>query len=243
MARQPRKDSPDSWHYVMNRGIARRTIFEDRACVRYVLACLARVVRQGELEVHAYVLMATHFHLLVRCPNGDLSGAMQLVQNTFVRWFNRRNRRDGPLFRGRFSSRLVGSLRYRRVLVTYIDRNPVQARIVNVPEAYPHCSAKHYCSNQGPRWLERSWVEGDARARTGSDEFTGAAYREAFGAETTKHIARLVEARLQHPSQDPDPLDDLVHAAPASAGRLHGLHAGSQAPRAASRFNSMGGPA
>ncbi|MCP5021931.1 MAG: transposase [bacterium] len=62
----------------MNRGTARRTVFEDGTCARYFLACLARVVRHGGLEVHSYALMATHFHLLVRCPNGCLSEAMQL---------------------------------------------------------------------------------------------------------------------------------------------------------------------
>jgi hypothetical protein len=65
----------------MNRGIARRTVFENDADVRYFLAQLARAVRAGGIEVHAYCLMTTHFHLLVRSPAGGLSTAMRAVQN------------------------------------------------------------------------------------------------------------------------------------------------------------------
>ncbi len=58
-----RSDGRGAWHHVMNRGLARRPVFEDRECVRYFLSCLARVVRRGLLEVHAYCVMTTHFHL------------------------------------------------------------------------------------------------------------------------------------------------------------------------------------
>lgn len=47
----------------------------------------------------AYCLMLTHFHLLVRSPAGQLSGAMRLIQNPYVRWFSLSRRRDCSLFR------------------------------------------------------------------------------------------------------------------------------------------------
>ena len=56
--------------------------------------------RTGLLEVHAYSVLTTHYHLLVRSPSGQMAVAMQRVGNRYVRWFNRRARRDGPLFRG-----------------------------------------------------------------------------------------------------------------------------------------------
>ena len=51
MPRRPRYDAPGRLHHVMNRGIARRTVFETRADIRYFLALLAREVRAGRLEV------------------------------------------------------------------------------------------------------------------------------------------------------------------------------------------------
>lgn len=63
----------------MNCGIARRTLFESGADVRYFLAQLARAVRAGWIEVQAFCLMTTHFHLLVRCPAGARSTAMRAL--------------------------------------------------------------------------------------------------------------------------------------------------------------------
>jgi REP element-mobilizing transposase RayT len=66
MARNLRYDIPGSWHHVMNRGIARRAVFESRADFRMFMSCMARAVRRGDIEIHAFCLMNTHFHMLVR---------------------------------------------------------------------------------------------------------------------------------------------------------------------------------
>ena len=121
MARRPRLDEPGTWHHVMNRGITRRTAFENRDDCRAFLAGIARAVRRREIEVHSFCVTTTHFHLLVRSPSGQLSQAMRRIQNRYVRRFNRSRRRDGPLFRGRFRSRPVDSLTYRRD----VGRRPV----------------------------------------------------------------------------------------------------------------------
>jgi hypothetical protein len=52
------------------------------------------VVALGLVEVHAYSILTTHFHLLVRSVTGDVSEAMRQAANRFVRWLNRSRRRD-----------------------------------------------------------------------------------------------------------------------------------------------------
>jgi len=203
----------------MNRGIARRTVFEDRAGMRYFLSRLALAVHNKIMEVHAFALMPNHFHLLVRSPVGELSEGMRFAQNMYVRDFNREHRRDGPLFRGRFLSRPVESLSYRRTLVRYIDQNPVSAKLVADAREYPYGSARHYALGSGPVWLERSWVEADAQQRTGAAEYSPLAYQEAFGTRLEAHEVEFVEARLRHSSDKPDRLDELVRAAPESIAR------------------------
>src|SRR5437667_8847266 len=141
----------------MNRGIARRTVFETRTDVRAFLALLARAVRERRIEVHAFVVLATHFHLVVRSLDGEISETVRLLENPYVRRFNRRRRRDGPLFRGRFRSLPVESGHYFHTLVRYIDQNPVEARLVARAEDYEHGSARRLVLDAPrPRWLARA---------------------------------------------------------------------------------------
>ncbi len=214
MPRHPRADGPDTWHHVMNRAIARRALFEDVRDIRAFLARLARVVRAGQIELHAFCVLTTHFHLLVRSPEGRLSVAMQSVQNEYSRWFNRSRKRDGPLYRGRFRSRRVSSLVYRRQLVRYIDANPVQAGLAATAALYPHGSARCYAELSGPPWLAREWIEGCVRARSGQPAYEPRDYAAAFSSTMSPRLARLLEKRIDLARDGDDPLDDLLGAAP-----------------------------
>ena len=214
MGRRPRFDEADSWHHVMNRALARRTLFETEDDIRFFLSRLARAVHRGQLEVHAYCVLSTHFHLLVRSPRQALSHALQTIQNEYVRRFNRRRKRDGSLVRGRFHSRLVDSLRYRFALVRYIDFNSVGAGLASAPEVYRHGSARHYVGGTGPPWLNKSWVEqslGEWQAALGQ---AGPDYRQVFGTALPPAQWRLIERRLRSKPFREDPLDALYGAAP-----------------------------
>lgn len=195
----------------MNRGIARRTLFEGRLDARSFLAGMARCVRLGWLEVHAYCLLTTHFHLLVRSPEGRLADAMQRLQLAYSRTFNRGRRRDGPLVRGRYRSKRVDSLRYRRVLVTYIDSNPVRAGMVQRACDYPYGSAWHYARASGPPWLERSWVESEVCIASGSEAYQPCLYGEAFGERVPDELRTVAARRIVSGSLE-DPLDELLRA-------------------------------
>jgi REP element-mobilizing transposase RayT len=198
----------------MNRGIARRTLFESERDIRFFLSRIARVVRAGLIEVHAFSVLTTHFHLLVRSPTGELATAMQRIQNEYSRWFNRARRRDGTLYRGRYSSRPVLTPLYRRTLVRYIDANPVGAGLVPDPRVYPHGSARRYASLAGPVWLERSWIESCVRAAGECDRYRPEDYVRVFGGRVSTTLELLVRKRLDLPPDAEDPLDDLLGAAP-----------------------------
>jgi REP element-mobilizing transposase RayT len=198
----------------MNRGIAKRTLFENELDIRTFLSRLALTVRAGKLEVHSHCVLTTHFHLLLRSPEEQLSEALQFIQNSYSRWFNRSRKRDGPLYRGRFRSKRVDSEEYRLHLVSYIDENAVQAGLAETPAAYPHASAHFYAQPRGPIWLERSWVESVVRRRTRADSYEPGEYAKTFGAPLSEGLRRLVERRIELQSAGMDPLNDLIGAAP-----------------------------
>jgi len=180
----------------MGRGIAKRTIFECRDDFRYFLSLLARAVRRGLLEVHAYALLQTHFHLLVRSPCAALSRVMGEVLRNYARWFNRRRGRDGALFKEPFRSKLVETAAYRSILVRYIDENPVKARLAPCASAYRYVSAFHYARAHGPRWLNRSWVEREVVGVRGSDRYEPRDYSVRFPPKLPPPVAAWVEDQL-----------------------------------------------
>lgn len=214
MAQINRFDGPGAWHHVYNRGIGKRLLFANRQDYRKFLSLLARAVRRGEIEVHSDCLLGTHFHLLVRTPDGgDLSRAMMRIQNAYARWFNRRNRRDGTLFRGRFRSKLVTSSAYWLTLLRYIDFNAVSAHICEHPAAYPYGSARAYCQGQGPKWLDMTAVREILEVGSGPADLASA-YVKLLGVSLSDDESDLIEARLRGPVSD-DPLDDLLTATSA----------------------------
>lgn len=166
MPRRPRQDEPGREFHVMNRGSARRTIFDVREDYRFFLAQAARAVRRGEIRVVAYALMRTHYHLYVQSLGG-LSEAIKRIQTLYSRRFNRMLKRDGPLFRGRFRSQIVADDTYRCNLVRYIHENPVLAGQAADATAYPWGSASALSRERPPIWLRGERVEALRRRLSG----------------------------------------------------------------------------
>ncbi|HEB54426.1 MAG TPA: hypothetical protein ENI87_14335 [bacterium] len=217
MPRRPRRDEPGDWFHVFNRAVARRTMFETRSDMRDFLNRLAEVAGRRWIEVHAYTVLTTHFHLLVRSPNGQMSRAMHQLQLGYVRRFNRTRQRDGPLLRGRFTSLLVESYRYRRVLIGYIDRNATAARLAEHPADYPFASCRHHMFGDGPPWLARDWVDEIVQDERRQGESRADAYGAAFLAGFADAHSRLVEARIARGGNVPaDATESLLRSqAPA----------------------------
>ncbi|MBI1851934.1 MAG: transposase [Planctomycetes bacterium] len=214
MARRQRFDVPGSMHHITNRGLARRPIFQSRDDIRFFLACLAQVVRRGEIEIFAYSILTTHFHLFVRCLVEGLARPLGWVLNQYVRRYNRRVRRDGPLFRSRYRSTPVTTDAHRQLVVPYIDQNAVAAGLVTRSIDYPWGSAAHYARKSGPPWLERGRIEADVCEALRLPLYDPARYREAIVDTPDPDVAWLLERRVEHPLVADDPLDDLVLASP-----------------------------
>lgn len=189
-------------------------IFERLADTRYFCSRIAHAVRRGEIEVHAFSLVTTHFHLLTRSPAGSLARAMQRIQGEYSRYFNRRARRDGTLYRARYFSKVIDSTEYFDNVVRYIDGNAVEAGLVAKPEWHASSSAYWYVRDRAPPWLSLDVVSERAARRTGARHFSAACYREAFEPNLTPSFREWMERRLRSGEGRPDPLRDLIHAAP-----------------------------
>ncbi|MBI1852465.1 MAG: transposase [Planctomycetes bacterium] len=216
MARRPRLDGTGALHHVMNRGLAKRPIFHGADEVRYFLSRLAHAVRREAIQILAFVFLPNHFHLLVRTMNGSISSAIGVAENEYVRQFNRRQHRDGPLFRGRFASKRIQCPAHLQMVVRYIDRNPVKAGLVSRAQDYPWGSAIHYAKDRGPGWLTRDDVEQAVCDRLGLPQFDPAKYEAVFPSHVDVDEDLLVERGFVSAAPEPASWDDLLRGATAA---------------------------
>jgi REP element-mobilizing transposase RayT len=203
MTRLYRGDGKNVRHHVMNRGLARRTVFETRKDMRHFLALLAKEVKKGRIRVLCFCLMSTHFHLFVESLTGELAQSMRQIQLSYSRYFNRSRRRDGPLFRGRFKSKRVDTQEYCETLIQYIENNPVHGKMVRSTVDYEFCSAFHRQRKRMPKWLR---------------DLENCPYEEELTAEQFEARSFVLEKRLAHRELDDD-LDLLISRSPLSVRR------------------------
>jgi putative transposase len=88
-------------------GRTSRADFSRGRALSFFLPLLEDLYERYELKIHANSLMPNHYHLLVRSRHGNLSDAMRHLNGAYTRRVNRLERWDGPVFRGRFTSRLI----------------------------------------------------------------------------------------------------------------------------------------
>lgn len=137
MPRRPRLELPGIPMHITQRGVNRAAIFVDDEDRGHYLALLRHELRRACVDLHAYVLMGNHVHLLASASEaGAISAALRRQGQCYVQAFNRRHGRTGTLWEGRFKSCLVDSDRYLLTVYRYIELNPVRAFITATPEDY-----------------------------------------------------------------------------------------------------------
>ena len=126
MARPLRLERAGARYHVTARGNERKAIYRDDTDRAHFLRLLADLGERFGAQVHAYVLMDNHFHLLLLTPEGNLSRAMQWLNVSYSVWFNRRHDRAGHLFQGRFSAVVVEDDAGWQEVARYVHLNPVR---------------------------------------------------------------------------------------------------------------------
>jgi putative transposase len=150
MSRPLRLDLPGVPQHVVQRAVDRRPCFLLDIHYPRFIALLGEYAGQFECDVHAYVLMCNHVHLLVtpHAPGG-VGKLMHALSTRFVGFVNYTIGRSGPLWQGRYKSCLVGSDAYVLACYRYIELNPVRAGIVSKPGDYRWSS--HATNSKGVR--------------------------------------------------------------------------------------------
>jgi putative transposase len=140
--------------HIIQRGNNRCSIVRDDIDREEFLLMLGAAVQDHPLDLHGYVLMDTHFHLLAT-PRTDsaFARAMRQLDGRYVRRFNDRYDRIGTLWSHRPRGFLIEDERRWLACLRYIEQNPVRAKMVERPGDYRWSSYAVHAHGARCDWL------------------------------------------------------------------------------------------
>lgn len=217
MARRPRVFAPGLLYHVIVRGNQQRKTFRSEGDYEAYLDRLEYYRTRFRLRIYAYCLMPNHVHLLVETSSAPLSKFMQGLQQSYTQYFNRRYRKVGHLFQGRYKAIICDKEKYLLALLRYIHLNPVRAGLVKRPEGYVHSGHLSYLSSGaakiidarpilrligGPKHCERFVLDGmsedhnEAYYDVEDQRFLG---EEGFGEEIGRAVGEKEQRKRKKP--------------------------------------------
>ena len=154
MTRPLRLEFAGALYHVTARGDRREPIYEDDEDRSSFLDIFGTVIEDFNWVEHAYCLMGNHYHLLVETPDANLAKGMRQLNGSYTQWSNRRHRRVGHLFQGRYKAILVDKDAYLLELCRYVVLNPVRAGMVKSAGHWQWSSYRAMLGTQdAPSWL------------------------------------------------------------------------------------------
>jgi putative transposase len=206
MARPLRIIYDGAVYHVTLRGNERKAIFRDDQDRERYLFKLEESLQRYDVRLYLFCLMTNHVHMVLETPRGNLSRFMQRFQTAYALYFNRRHKRSGHLWQGRFGASVVDEDEYILKLSRYVHLNPVytkKSKVLPIREridtlrSYPWSS---YCGYIGKAKPMTFVDEGPVLAMMGrSVRKQRATYRRFVEAAIIDIDAAFIEAKRQSP--------------------------------------------
>ena len=124
MPRCARIKKENSYYHIICRSITEIELFKDDSDKIFYLNCLQKAKLEYKFELLSYCLMDTHLHLLVNPLKADLSTIMRKINVSYAMYYNRKYQRHGPVFAGRFKSKIIMDTKHFITVSLYIHNNP-----------------------------------------------------------------------------------------------------------------------
>ena len=157
MPRKPRIEIAGYYH-IVNRGVEQRVIFKEAEDYEKFEELLCSYAQSYGVIIHNYCLMSNHYHLLIEIEDGNLSKFMRQINMNYSIYFNKKYKRSGHLWQGRFKSWYVTDEAYLYTLILYIEQNPLKAKMVKRVEEYPYSTAHYFLEKKLPQCLKNAYI-------------------------------------------------------------------------------------
>ncbi|NKQ40225.1 MAG: hypothetical protein HF962_01475 [Sulfurovum sp.] len=201
MPRKPRIEIAGYYH-IINRGVEQIVVFKEKDDYEYFEELMCFHAKSYGITIHNYCLMRNHYHLLIEIQTENLSKFMRQLNMSYAIYFNKKNKRVGHLWQGRFKSWYVTDEAYLYTLMLYIEQNPLKANMVKQLEEYPYSSYKNFLdSDNVPECLKQSWIVQNYKDDTDAIKAFLNTSVDSSQLEEMRKAASLVEA----PNSDKKP--------------------------------------
>ena len=131
-----------------------------------IASVLAATLEKYDIGLYAAVVMANHFHLIVRAESTELSAAMQFFKSQIALALNPILQRQGAMSKERFKHQPVLDDPSFMQLVHYVHANPVRAHCVERAQEWPGLSS-YSAVVEGRDGMEVAYFDEDAWREAG----------------------------------------------------------------------------
>jgi len=177
LARQPRVDSI-GFHHVANQGLVKEDILATVVEKDALLDIVCKACVTYDVILHTYCIMDNHYHLLLETKRENLSLFMRYINGSYAMYYNKKNNRAGPLWRGRYKSWHLLHEEYMLYTLKYIEYDPVRNDVAYSVSDYPHTlSAAIFGNHEMPECSQESIM---------IDEFSHRRLKEFLQSELTR---------------------------------------------------------
>ncbi|MGE3760009.1 MAG: transposase, partial [Pseudobdellovibrionaceae bacterium] len=132
--------------------------------------CFRELVVQYKCDIHAFVIMGNHYHLMISTPEKNIGECMKYLHREVAKRANKSVGRINHFFGGRYKWSMISDEGYYWNCVKYVFRNPVKAGLCNDVKRYPYSSLNQqltsfswkmtdfFCDRQKLITLETDWL-------------------------------------------------------------------------------------
>ena len=146
MPRTARVAPKEHVYHVLTRGNNRQDVFEDGDDFRKYLDLLFRYKEKYHFKLYHYVMMTNHVHLVIEPleEGGGLSEIMKGINLVYAQHYKRKYGHTGHFWQDRYKSIIISRDQYLLACGSYVELNPVRAKMVEDPKDYPWSSYRAY---------------------------------------------------------------------------------------------------
>lgn len=139
--------------HILTRGNNRQEIFKDEDDFNKYIGILKKYKEKYRFKLYHYVLMRNHVHLVLEPKErgGDLSEIMKGISLSYAQYYKHRYSHIGHFWQDRYKSILISKDNYLLACGSYVELNPVRAKIVEDPKDYRWSSYNEYAYGRGDR--------------------------------------------------------------------------------------------